>query len=157
MIDNKIIDIDLSVTQKKKFRIDNDDNRIVELNTSDVGIVSRISRILPELEKLQKEAVDCMASMPDVNEDTPISDVQDFGAKLDELDKKMRQLVDEIFDADVCSKAAPSGSMYDPFNGSCRYEHILNVFIAQYEDNLTAEYDKITKQIKKHTDKYTKK
>jgi hypothetical protein len=61
-----------------------------------------------------------------------------------------------MFDAPVSAAAAPSGSMYDPFNGSFRYEHIITAVMKQYEDNLQSEFSKMEKQLKKHTDKYTR-
>ena len=69
----------------------------------------------------------------------------------------MRQIIDEIFGADVSAKAAPDGSMYDPFDGTYRFEHIITLLMSQYEKNLQDEYAKIEHQVKSHTDKYTKK
>jgi hypothetical protein len=76
--------------------------------------------------------------------------------RLSVVDAEMRELLDYMFDAPVSSAAAPTGSMYDPFNGSFRYEYIIAIMMKQYEDNLQSEFGKMEKQLKKHTDKYTR-
>ena len=48
-IKQNIIDIDLSFTGKKCIRFDNDDNRVVYINTSDMTLFSRLSKVYPKL------------------------------------------------------------------------------------------------------------
>ena len=43
------IDIDLSVTRRKVFRINGDNSKLIYLNTSDLGIFSRLNEEYPEL------------------------------------------------------------------------------------------------------------
>ena len=155
-VNNEIIDLDLSVTKKKKFRFDHDDTRIIELNTSDMGIIGRISEAYPKLTALQDKASKMMEGLHD--DDAYLEDdLKLIGARLSEVDNEMRQIIDEIFSADVSAKAAPDGSMYDPFDGTYRFEHIITLLMSQYEKNLQDEYAKIERQVKSHTDKYTKK
>ena len=155
-VNNEIIDLDLSVTKKKKFRFDRDDTRIIELNTSDMGIIGRISDAYPKLTALQDKASKMMEGLHD--DDAYLDDdLKLIGARLSEVDNEMRQIIDEIFSADVSAKAAPDGSMYDPFDGTYRFEHIITLLMSQYEKNLQDEYAKIEHQVKSHTDKYTKK
>ena len=155
-VNNEIIDLDLSVTKKKKFRFDRDDTRIIELNTSDMGIIGRISDAYPKLTALQDKASKMMEGLHD--DDAYLEDdLKLIGARLSEVDNEMRQIIDEIFSADISAKAAPDGSMYDPFDGTYRFEHIITLLMSQYEKNLQDEYAKIEHQVKSHTDKYTKK
>lgn len=147
-IDNNVIDIDLSVTRKKRFRIDNDDSRILELNTSDMTILNR----LDEAERRLKELAD-YANFEVSNEDEAKNAVEE----LLNTDKKMRDIIDYLFDSPVSDVCAPNGSMYDPFNGKYRFEHIMEVLFTQYEKNINEEIKKMRKHMQKHTDKYTKK
>jgi hypothetical protein len=55
-VNNEIIDLDLSITKKKKFRFDKDDNRIVEINTSDMNLMQRVNVAYPKLQALQDKA-----------------------------------------------------------------------------------------------------
>ena len=158
-VTNDVIDLDLSVTKKKKFRFDKDDNRIVEINTSDMNLMQRVSEAYPKLQELQTKASKLTEGIDVENtesEHAAIEDITTMAERLSAVDAEMRELLDYMFDAPVSAAAAPSGSMYDPFNGSFRYEHIITAVMKQYEDNLQSEFSKMEKQLKKHTDKYTR-
>lgn len=157
-VNNQIIDLDLSITEKKKFRFGKDDNRIVEVNTSDMNLMQRVSDAYPKLQELQTKASKLTEGLntDDESEGSAIESITTLAERLSAVDAEMRELLDYMFDAPVSAAAAPSGSMYDPFNGSFRYEHIVAVMMKQYEDNLQSEFGKMEKQLKKHTDKYTR-
>lgn len=143
---DKIIDIDLSVTRKKRFRIDGDDDRVIELNTSDMNILLRLDEVEARLNNL----ADSVTFSPDDTEH-----VEENVKKLLATDTEMRELMDYLFDSPISAVCAPSGSMYDPFNGKYRFEHIIETLFALYEDNIEAEYKKMSKNVQKHTAKYT--
>ena len=158
-VTNDVIDLDLSVTKKKKFRFDKDDNRIVEINTSDMNLMQRVSEAYPKLQELQNKASKLTEGLDVENTESElaaIGEITTMAERLSAVDTEMRELLDYMFDAPVSAAAAPSGSMYDPFSGSFRYEHIVAVVMKQYEDNLQSEFGKMEKQLKKHTDKYTR-
>lgn len=155
-VKNEVVDIDLSVTERKKFRFNHDDSRIVELNTSDMGIIHRMDEAYPKLTALQEKAGKLTDGLNTNDESSVMEDLHTMADRLEEVDAEMRNLIDYIFDAEVSKAAAPDGSMYDPFNGSLRYEYIITTLIKQYTDNLQGEFSKMEKQFKKHTDKYTK-
>lgn len=152
-VNNEFVDLDLSATKKKKIRFDHDNDRVVELNTSDMGILARISEVMPKLQALQERAGKVLDGVEDTDS---IDSYRTIGERLASIDAEMRTNIDYLFDAPVCSKAAPDGSMYDPFNGMCRFEYIINLLVDQYEGNLKTEYERITARAKKHTTKYVK-
>lgn len=141
-----VIDIDLSVTKKKQFRIDGDDSRIIELNTSDMTIIERLNEVYPKLESLSAKTAELSSD-----------DVESGIKTLKDIDKEMRELLDYTFDSPISSACAPDGSMYDLFNGEFRFEHIITVLLNLYEENITKEFNSMEKRINKHTAKYTKK
>ena len=154
-----VIDLDLSVTEKKPIRFGNDDNRIVYLNLSDMNVLSRLNETLPKLTDLGETASKITDGIDVENTDdinATISGIDAMSARLADVDAKMREYIDYIFNAPVSSAAAPDGSMYDPFNGSFRFEIIITALINLYDENLSAEFSKIEKQVRTHTDKYTK-
>ena len=153
--DNNVIDIDLSVTRKKRIRINGDDSKILELNTSDVGIVKRLREGLPELDNLNKTAYENISNTDDELDITSES-AKIVTDALSEIDEKMRWYLDYIFDAPVSEVCAPHGTMYDPFNGEFRYQHILSSLAKLYENNFELEYKKMNRNVQKHTSKYTK-
>ena len=144
-----IVDIDLSETRKKKFRLDGDNNRIIELNTSDAGILSRLEKLYPKLQKLAQNASKSVAIEGEEEND-------ETSKILSNIDTQMRKYIDEIFDSPVSEKGAPNGTMCDPFNGKFRFEILLEKLLKLYGDNFTNEFNKMTKRMKKHTKKYTK-
>lgn len=150
---NNIIDIDLSATRKQKIRVDGDDNRILELDISDMNIIVRLRDGYEKLESLMKQINDLQISdTGDIK-----TDVTELGNVVEDIDTQMRNILDEIFDSNVSEICAPSGSMYDMFNGEYRFEHILEVLTPLYENNIDEEYEKMKKRVQKHTDKYVKK
>lgn len=150
---NDIIDIELPEIRKKRFRIDKDDNRILELDTSDMSIISRLDDTYAKLQELLKDASEAVGDSDETRGADEI--ISKTSKTLTSIDNKMRTLIDELFDADVSDVCAPSGSMYDLYNGKYRFEHILEVLFALYEENITKEFEKLKSRVSKHTDKYT--
>ncbi len=147
---NNVVDINLNQIGKKRIRIDGDDNRILELNTSDLGIFGRLQKSEEDITQLTKEA---MKNWPEEAD----KDSFEISAKIfKEVDTRMREILDFIFDAPVSELCAPSGTMFDPINGKLRYEHIMEIIGSLYESDITTEVDKMSARVKKHTDKYTK-
>ncbi len=138
-----VVDIQLSTPVKRtKFRVNGDNDAIIELNLSDVGIMGRLKN---GLEKLQSE-VSAMADIPD--------DDDNLADKLKQIDQKMREAVDYIFDYPVSNACAKYGTMYDPKDGVLRYEAIIDGLTTLYADNLNSEYKKMKARMGKHIDKY---
>lgn len=149
-MEDKIIDIDLSATSKKKIRINGDNNKILEINTSDLGLLGRLEETYPKLNKLSQEA---SLALSETNEE----DTQKIAEILANINTEMCKYLDYIFDSNVSELCSDGGTMYDLFNGKFRFEHIIEVLGEQYETNLKSEIHKAQQRLKKHTSKYTKK
>lgn len=145
------IDVDLSATRKKRLRINGDNSKIIELNLSDMNIGKRLD---VEYKKLRKymDSVKDIAVNPDNDEDSLRLSYERF----EEIDKKMRECVDNIFDYPVSEVCAPTGSMYDMFSGAFRFEHIIDTLTKLYENNLNTEYHKMLNRVNSTAAKYTK-
>ena len=147
--------INLSVTRKKRYLIDDDENRVLELNTSDMNIIQRIAEVYPKFEALEEKASHIGDGFSP--EDTSVDALKTVGDRLKAVDTEMRNLLDYLFDSNVSEVCAPYGSMYDPIEGDARYEHIINAIIPLYDETISAETKKVKARVKKHTAKYTKK
>ena len=154
VIPNDIIDVDLSVIKKKKFRINGDNSKILELNTSDMGIVTRLDESYQKLIDLQNSVASLADDVKD--EDNDRETLSSTANKLNKIDGEMRELLDYIFQSNVSEICGSEGSMYDTINGTFRYEHIISTLIKLYENNLSKEFNKMKQNISKHTAKYTK-
>lgn len=154
VVDDNIIDIDLSAIKKQKFRINGDNTKILELNTSDMGLVTRLNEAYPKLLDLQNKVVD-LADVQDGDDDTEL--LSATATKLDKIDKEMRELLDYIFNSNVSEVCGSEGSMFDPIDGEFRYEHIISTLTKLYEHDMNKEFEQMKKRVEKHTSKYTKK
>lgn len=146
--------IDLSVTRKKRFRVNGDNNLALELNTSDVNTIVRLRDDYPKLTKMAEKAITLEDKVEGESQEDEINRVADT---IKSIDEDMRKLVDHIFDSNVSEICARDGSMYDLFNGKFRFEHIIETLAKLYGDNMTDEFKAVKMRIQKHTKKYTRK
>jgi len=149
----QIQDVDLSVTRKKKFRIDGDNNRILELNTSDAGIMVRINNLYPKMKVIGDKLATKIAEQSEITDEKELGKIAEV---ILDLDNSLRDMLDELFDSNVSEVCIPEGTTVDPFNGEFRFETIINKLGKLYSDNFTAEFAKMKKNVSKHTAKYTK-
>ncbi len=147
------VDIDLSSIAKKRFRINGDDSKILYLNTSDMMIMDRFRTAYPKLIELAQEASKKLLELSDSDIDNKLNK---FADSLKDINTKMCEYVDYIFDANVSEVCLDGGSMYDPFNGQFRFQHIFDKLFNLYADNISKEYTKLSNHIKRYTNKYTK-
>lgn len=151
---NNVIDIDLSALRKKRIRIDGDDNKIIEINVSDMGVINRLQEAYDRLISLAN-TYNLQEEESNAEADDDDFDVEKTVETLRILDKEMRELVDFVFQANVSEVCASDGTMADPVNGQFRFEYIIEKFLAVYDKNFTEEFKKMSKNVKKRTNKYT--
>lgn len=154
---NDIIDIDLSATKKQRFRINGDDNSILELNTSDAGMLARLDEAQERMNGIIDKMSNLSAKTDSIDEENVTNeDVTKLGDIINDMDKDMRSIIDYVFDSNVSEICAPQGTMFDPIGGRFRYEHIIDKISDLYEQNIKAESKKMQARLRKHTGKYNK-
>lgn len=147
---NNIVDIQLATSSKKKFRIDGDDNRIIELDVTDLSILNRLRECYPKLNSLAIKGFD----MNDEAGEDALTAFDNVMLALNNVDKEMRELLNYLFDSDIADLCSPE-PLYNMCNGEFRFEHVLNVLFTLYTDNIQAEFNKMTARMSAHTQKYT--
>ena len=160
MIDNKInnanepeiINVDLGYVEKKKFAINGDINRLLELNVSDLNAIKRYNEASPKLEAFMQDVQKELAKTEE-EEDENLSKISEV---LTKIDKEMRDCIDYIFDTNASEICAPSGNMFDPVNGQFRYEHIIECLSKLYAEGIGEEFKKMKNNTSKYTSQYTK-
>lgn len=156
VVEDEVVDVNISAIKKKRFRINGDSSRILELNTSDLGIAGRMSSAYERLVKHMEEVGKVLESLPD--EDSVSEEREsEISQQLTAIDAEMRKELDYIFDAPVSEVCGYGGSMYDPFEGMFRYEHIMDAITKLYETNLNNEFNAMRRRVSAKTSKYTKK
>lgn len=151
--DNNIIDIKFEGLQRKRYRINGDDSKIIALNPTDFNITVRMNEAYPKLIECETKVKALGSNKKDI---TSTETLDEFATALKEIDMEMRDQIDFIFDADVSSVCCDGGSMYDVINGFMRYEIILDTLTSLYEKNLNSEMKKVQRRAKTHTAKYKK-
>ena len=145
------MDLDLSATRKKRIRIDGDDNRIIEINTSDMNIIQRLDDLSERMNKLSDKFIDLKFGNEPEGEEPSMEDTEEA---IRVIDRELRDIIDELFQSKVSDICAPDGTMWDMFNGSFRYEIIMEQLLTLYADNIQAETKKTMERLHKYTDKY---
>jgi hypothetical protein len=151
-----IQDLNIESVKLKRFRINGDNNAILELNTADLGISHRLPEAYDKLNAIMEDVAKELGEMPKDAEDMTDEDARKIGDNLKKLDANMREQIDYIFDAPVSEVCLPHGSMYDPFQGMYQYEHIIDAITTLYETNLNHEFNLMRKRVAERTAKYTK-
>ena len=150
LMNKDVVDIEFKELQKKRFRLDRDNSRVIELNVSDISVLSRAEEFYPKLLKLVEDARVTIENGDAAGEDNT-------STVLDQINNDMKGLINYIFDSEVADKACPSGTLFDPINGKFRFEYIMERLIGLYGENISKEFDLVQKRVNKHTSKYTKK
>lgn len=145
------MDLDLSATRKKRIRIDGDDNRIIEINTSDMNIIQRLDTLSDRMNKLSDKFIDLKFGNTPEGEEPSMTDTKEA---IRMIDRELRDIIDELFQSKVADICAPDGTMWDMFNGSFRYEIVLEKLLSLYADNIQAETKKTMDRLHKYTNKY---
>lgn len=156
--DQEVVDINLEGSRRKRFRIDKDDNRILELDTTDLSIIDRFQKKYTEMIDLIDNAFKNVSSDAMSKEDGELDTeyVDSVIGSISDVNIKMRGIIDQIFNSNVSEVCAPFGSMLDPINGKFRFEHIFDTLIPLYENDIDAEMKKMNARVQKHTSKYIK-
>lgn len=155
---DEVVDISLESSRRKRFRIDKDDNRILELDTTDLSIIDRFQKKYGELIDVIDNAFGNVSADSMQKEDGELNTeyVDSVIGSITDVNIKIREIIDQIFNSNVSEVCAPFGSMLDPINGKFRFEHIFDTLIPLYENDIDAEMKKMNMRVQKHTSKYIK-
>lgn len=160
--------INLNISTRKKFTIDGDATRVIELDIHDLALVTRLSDSLQRMDALtaEWEKLGNMvgnSTVDDVEDDTAvdviIKESKDFSDQFNLIETEMRNIIEFIFDCDgMCKTILGNSSVFSPVNGKYKYEQIIDVLTGLYEDSIEKEAKKINaRKVEAKTSKYIKK
>lgn len=149
-----IQDIQINAVVKKRFRINGDNSKIIELDTADIGISYRLTEAYKRLNNLMDEVSKQLEGkdLSDEDDETVI----EITEKLRELDDAMKNEIDYIFNSEVADKCSNGSSMYKPYEGMFVYEHIIDVITGLYATDLNREFNAMKRRVNARTEQYTK-
>ena len=160
--------INLNISTRKKFTIDGDATRIIELDVHDLALVTRLSDSIKRMDALTAEweklgKIVETSSVEDIEDDIAVDaivkEAEDFSAQFNKVENEMRDIIEFIFDCDgMCATILGNSSIFSPVNGKYKYEQIIDVLTGLYEDSIEKEAKKInTRKVEAKTSKYIKK
>ena len=151
---NNVISLDMHEAARTKIWVNGDSQKVLELNLSDLGVSVRFNDVYPKLLALQDDIAEMLETEEPENADD--SRMSILASRFKEIDKKMRDYVDSIFDFHVCDVCCDGGSMYDLVGGQYRFEYIIEKISKLYDQRFAFEDKKLRDRMKSHTAKYTK-
>ena len=157
---SEIKNINLNLNTKQRFTVDGDANKVIELDTHDINVAKRLSESINMMDELRdkwNELTEKSAQVVEGKEIT-LETNDELTQLLDELETKMRGIVDFIFDSEgLCDIILGNSSIFTPVNGKTKYEQIIDGITGLYEDSIKAETEKLNKRkIANKTAKYVK-
>ena len=144
---NNVVTLDIPEVERASVWVNGDCTKVLKLNLSDMGVITRLQDAYPKLDALVEE-------VQNLSKDG-VSD-EEIVATFKSIDKQMKDLVDGIFDYPVSDILCDGGSMYDPINGQLRFEYIIDRLSNLYTNTLKEEWKRTQKKMEVHTAKYTK-
>ena len=146
------LNINLSEARKKRYTIDGDENRILEFDATDLGLLVRIEEVEPAILDAVNKFGEAQADADYENNET----IKEMAKRLKELDLFIRERLDYLFDTNFSEVCAPHGTMLDPVNGEMRFTYLLDTFANVYGEELSKALKKRNDTMKKYTKKYVK-
>lgn len=143
MIEMSMQSIDFNSGNYKEYAINGDENRVIRINVSDVGIITRIQDAMSKADNIAEEV-----SEREKNEDRT--------QLLKEYDQRAREMVNDIFGSNVCTAALGSVNVFSmASNGKPVLvnflEALLAVVVQEIKSAQTAAQIKLEEKVEKYT------
>lgn len=133
--------INFEIGNYKEYAINGDESNTIKLDVSDVGFIERAKKGMAELEEYQKELD---------NIDSPSEDI------FEQMDKKAREIMDRIFDCDVCTKVLGNKNCFSiASNGKPILINFLEAFLPIVAEDFGQAATAQKTQLEAKTEKYT--
>lgn len=142
--------LSFGLPKRKKFSIDGDETRVIELDTGDTGILARWNGVQEWLMSAAQELEELSKLTPDEEQAVNVS------RRFAEIDAGAKERLNFLFDSDVCTPIAGNGALIRFVNGDPLFMLILDTLVPLFEADIKIEYEKSKKRIEKHTAKYAK-
>ena len=140
MIEMSMQSIDFNGGNYKEYAINGDENRVIRINVSDVGIITRIQDAMSKADNIAEEV-----SEREKNEDRT--------QLLKEYDQRAREMVNDIFGTDVCTAALGSVNVFSVASNGKPVnflEALLVVVVQEIKSAQTAAQIKLQEKVEKY-------
>lgn len=123
-----------------RLAINGNESRVITINPTDFGILTRFEEAEPKIEKIIEDAQ---------NKET--GDKKDGVKLLAELDKKLKEMVDFIVGSPVSDIVFGNTNCISLAGGSYIFMNFLEAYISYLEPKIKGEFEKSKAKIEKYT------
>ena len=127
----------------KEYAINDDENSIIRINTKDYGTVARIK-------KMDRDARALMTEYNKIIKDQGDERIIDT---VNELDDKIRSIINETFQSDVCTAAFGGVNCISISGSQPIFMNFLDALVPKILEDIKAEQVKAEKRIKSYAAK----
>lgn len=157
--------INLNLSTKKKFTIDGDPNRVIELDISDINIINRATTAFKNIENLKNdwEKLPTLEELDSDNVDTEIlhntvDKIDEFSDEFSAIENQLKNEIDFMFDSPISNTIFGTSSPFSIVNDKFKFEHTIDVLMSLYEEQLQGDLKKLNKsKVVNKTRRYIKK
>lgn len=127
--------------------VDDDPSRVIRLDLSDTGVLTRLKAAEPRLQAIGKH-------FADIKRDSNVDTADACAAAMLEAEPELADIIDGVFNAKVCAAATGSSSLFTLDDGMFLFERIVAVLGGLYSEQMEQEANAHRQRIDKHTAKY---
>ncbi len=125
----------------KKYSINEDENCVISVSTTDYAILDRIKKSIKNMEKIADEYKNRTVNNDDEANEIFVS-----------ADEKIREQINYIFNSDVCTAAFGKTNCLSPCDdGSLLFENFVNAIVPVIKADITQAQEKQNKHVEKYT------
>ncbi len=126
----------------KEYCINDDENAVIRINTTDIRIINRIDTAMKNLKNIVH---DFLALVQEEQQDEKII------SALADLEKKAREQINYIFNSDVCTAAFGNMSCLSMCDGQPVCMNFIEAIVPIIKRDVEAEQKLSSKRIEKYT------
>lgn len=130
----------------KEFAINDDESKVLKINTADIQIAQRMKKSEKELNQIAEE---CLK----IDENMSVDDSIDL---LDKYDKKVKTTLDYIFNTNVSEVVFGNMNCLSICDGKPVFQNFLEAIMPEIETDIQKETKKSEANIKKYTSQVRK-
>lgn len=137
----------------RHFAVDDDENHVINIDTTDTGILARWNQV----EKGLSETLAEIETLRDTPGETDNEKATNMSVRFAEIDDKAKAQIDFLFNTNVSEHiCAKYGSLIRTVDGEPFLLMVIERLIGYYEEDIKKDMEKSRKRIEKHTKKYVK-
>lgn len=131
---------------QKRFTINDDENKVIFINTTDMQILKRLKKAEPEMRKLANECAK-------LNEYTSVDDAIEL---LSKCDAEVRKNIDFIFNSNIADIVFGNTNCISFCDGQPLFMNFMDAVLPEIEKDIAEEQNKSSKRISKYTSQVKK-